>query len=86
VVRVVKGAPPGDAGAAAAADRCAKASADAKIVEDALEAPDAAGAPTFGDLSARANDAHVLARAACAVAQLRADPASNSLTRRSPSR
>jgi len=72
--RVVKGAPLGKAGSAASADRCAKALAAAKVLEDALVLPGAAGSPTFGDLAMRANDAHVLGRAACAVAKLRADP------------
>jgi hypothetical protein len=74
--RVVKGAPAGRAATAASADRCAKAAAASKVLEDALVAPDAAASPTFGPLAMRANDAHVLARAACAVAKLRADAAS----------
>ena len=73
--RVVKGAPLGKAASAMSAERCAKASADAKALEDPLVLPDAAASPTFGYLAMRANDAHVLARAACAVAKLRADPA-----------
>ena len=83
---VVKGTPHGKAATAAAAERCAKASAASKSLEDALVLPDAATSPTFGDLSMRANDAHVLARALCAIAKLRDDPASNSLTRWSPPR
>ncbi len=73
--RVVKGTLLGKAGTAAAAERCAKASTVSKSLEDALVLPDAAASPTFGDLAMRANDAHVLARAACAIANLRADPA-----------
>jgi hypothetical protein len=73
--RVVKGAPLGKTASAASAERCAKASAEAKALEDVLVLPDAAASPTFGYLAMRANDAHVLARAACAVAKLRADPA-----------
>ncbi len=73
--RVVKGAPLGAAATSASADRCAKTEAAAKELEDALVTPDAATTPGFGDLAARANDAHVLWRAACAVAKLRADPA-----------
>jgi hypothetical protein len=84
--QVVKGAPLGKAGTAASDERCAKASAAAKSLEDALVLPDAAASPGFGDLAMRANDAHVLMRAACAIAKLRDDPASNSLTRWSPSR
>lgn len=72
--RVVKGAPLGKRGTEASADRCAKGSAAARVLEDALVLPDAARSPTFGDLAMRANDAHVLGRAACAVAKLRADP------------
>jgi hypothetical protein len=75
--RVVKGAPGGKAATTASADRCARASAASKALEDALVAPDAAASPTFGPLATRANDAHILARAACAVAKLRADAASD---------
>jgi hypothetical protein len=84
--QVVKGTPLGKAATAAAEDRCAKASTASKALEDALVLPDAAASPTFGDLSMRANDAHILARAACAMAKLRDDPASNSLTRWSRAR
>jgi hypothetical protein len=72
------------AASAAAADRCAKATAATKDLDDALLAPGAPTRPGFGDLAARANDAHVLARAACALSGLRA--ARISLTGRSPSR
>jgi hypothetical protein len=75
--RVVKGAPLGKAGGAVAAERCAKASGASKALEDALVVPDAAASPTFGDMAMKANDAHVLARAACAVAKLRADPSAS---------
>jgi hypothetical protein len=79
--RVVTGTPLGKGATAAAADRCAKASSAAKELEDAVLLPDATAAPTFGDLAMRANDARVLARAACAVAKLRADPAVDALPR-----
>jgi hypothetical protein len=82
--RVVKGAPfgtlgmpgkgPGAAAAAtASADRCAKASATSKKLEDELSLPDAAASPVFGDIAMRANDANVLARAECAIAKVRAE-------------
>jgi hypothetical protein len=76
--RVVPGAPLGPAGATASAARCAKATGAATALEDALLRPGATTAPTFSDLAMRANDAHVLARAACAVAKLRADEAAGS--------
>jgi hypothetical protein len=71
--RVVKGAPLGKAASLASSARCAKASAAAKALEDALLLPGATASPTFGDLAMRANDAHVLGRAACAVAKVRED-------------
>jgi hypothetical protein len=70
--RVVKGVPLGAAASAAAEGRCAKATAAAKTLDDAILAPGAPTSPGFGDLAARANDAHVLARATCALAGLRA--------------
>jgi hypothetical protein len=77
VPRVMKGAPLGkplgSEASQAASERCAKASAAAKTLEDALLLPDATASPAFGDLAMRANDAHVLGRALCAVAKLRED-------------
>lgn len=72
---VVKGAPLGKAAALASADRCTKATAATKTLEDVLALPDAAASPIFGDIAMRANDAHVVGRALCAVAKLRAEPA-----------
>jgi hypothetical protein len=73
VPKVMKGAPLGKGGSQAASERCAKAAAAAKTLEDALLLPDATASPAFGDLAMRANDAHVLGRALCAVATLRED-------------
>jgi hypothetical protein len=69
--RVVKGRMD-TSSAAADADRCAKATASLKLLDDGLAAPGAPSNPGFGELAARANDAHVLARAACALSGLRA--------------
>jgi hypothetical protein len=68
---VTKGAPLGARASAASADRCAKESALSQALQDALVAPDAGPSPSFGDLAMRANDAHVLARATCAMAKMR---------------
>jgi hypothetical protein len=70
--RVVKGAVRGKAGTASADERCTKASAASKALQDELSLPDASASPIFGDLAMRANDANVLARALCAVAKVRA--------------
>ncbi|HEY2510422.1 MAG TPA: hypothetical protein VGI39_06190 [Polyangiaceae bacterium] len=70
---VVQGAPLGDAATRDASARCAERQAAAKKLEDTLLEPGATAAPAFADTAMRANDARLLARAACAMARLRAD-------------
>ncbi len=69
--RVLKGAALGDAGAREAGAHCAKATLDAKALQDQLLAPGAPASATYGDLATRADDANVLARGLCAMAGLR---------------